>query len=223
MAPILMNKLSKRLNALISECKNADVWADIGCDHGYVTLSLILQNKANTVYATDIHAESLEKTITLLKNHNKQSKAEFFVGDGFLAIEQNKRNKINSCIIAGMGGQEIIKILKVFQPQHLVLQPMKNIIELREYLIKNYIIEKDYVLQDKNKFYNILTCTKGKSENITQQEIMFGKTNLKLLSNDFKNYLLSLKQKNEQILLKHSNEQTLNVLQNIENALNLFK
>ena len=103
------------------------------------------------------------------------------------------------------------------------MQPMKNTMELRRFLSKYYSIKKDYVIQDKNKFYDIITCVKNGGEELSEQELMFGKTNLEQKTPAFKNYLLLLKQKNEQILLKHSNKKTLNVLQIIENTLNLFK
>ena len=138
MALIHMNKLSKRIKTLINECKEAEVWADIGCDHGYVTLELIKQNKAKKVIATDIHAESLGKTKKLLAKHNLQNFADYYVGDGFNAIPENDRIKINSCIIAGMGGNEIMKILSIFKPQKLVLQPMRNEKELRNFLTELY-------------------------------------------------------------------------------------
>lgn len=222
MDQIRMNKVSNRLKTLIKHCEKADVWADIGCDHGYVTLALLKENKANMVYATDIHSESLEKTKILIKNHNLENKVKFCVGDGFLAINQEELANITNCIIAGMGGQEIIKILKVYSPENLVLQPMKNTVELRKFLMQNYDICKDFVFQEKNKFYNILICKKGNCT-YTNNELLFGKTNLEEKTQDFKNYLMDLKSKNQLILDKHYNKETLNILQNIENVLNLFK
>ena len=162
MDQIVMNKLSNRLNTLLELCPSSNIYADIGCDHGYITLNLLQCNKAKKVFAIDIHPDSLLKAYILLKDNNLLDKAEFLVSDGFKALSQENRNLIDCAIIAGMGGQEIIKILNIYQPSKLVLQPMKNSFELRQYLQENgYFINKDFIIKDKDKFYDFIYCYKG--------------------------------------------------------------
>ena len=217
-----MNKLSLRLTELVNLCPNAQVYADIGCDHGYVTLELISQGKAQHVIAVDIHAKSLNKTKELLAKNNLSNKSTLIVSDGFKELSKQQLECIDCAVIAGMGGQEIIKILDVFQPKCLILQPMKNSCDLRKYLVKKqYFIEKDYLFKEKNKFYDIISCFKGKSQQLSELQLLYGKDNFK--SSIFKEYLLIQKEKCNKILSTNFNSKTQNDLQNIQNALILMQ
>ena len=172
MEQTVMNKLSKRIKELINLCGKHKVYADIGCDHGYITLELLKQNKAEKVYAVDIHSKSLDKTKILLEENKLESNAEFIVSDGFTKLYNNAKSSIDCAVIAGIGGKETIKILQQYQPNHLVLQPMKNVYELRIFLVNNgYFIEKDYLFKEKNKFYDFISCKKGESQQLTTLEL----------------------------------------------------
>lgn len=223
MGQIVMNKISNRLKEIINLCKKEKVYADIGCDHGYVTLELLKQQKAQTVYAIDIHKDSLLKTKKLLEQNQLDDKAVFLVSDGFKEIPS--KQTINCAVIAGMGGQEIIKILSYYAPKKLILQPMKNSYELRKYLINNnYFIEKDFIFEEKNKFYDIISCrkTKLKSSKLSDLELNFGKDNFKN-NKSFIKFLNREKEKYHIIYSKYKSAKTQNILQNIENALNLMQ
>jgi len=98
-----------------------------------------------------------------------------------------------------MGGMEIIKILEnnPFKMKNFVLQPMRDTVKLREYLIENnYRIIYDFLIFDEGIFYNVLKVTKGKS-NLKPLEIYFGKDNFDFNTQIFKEYLLTEKQKLE--------------------------
>ena len=213
------NKISKRIKFLIDLCPNFKTYADIGCDHGYTALNLIQTKKCKFVYCVDIHLLSLEKAKILFQNNNIQDKAKFYCCDGFCDLTKQERDEIDCAVIAGMGGIETIKILDIYKPQNLVLQPMHNQKELREYLIKNnYTIKKDIVFSEKNKFYTFLLCEK--SDNITLYsdfELEFGKSQNNI---DYINYIKFQKEKYIKIFRKTNNEHILNVLQNLENVLN---
>ena len=211
------NSLSKRLQYLLNICPNFDVYADVGCDHGYIAYNLLKLNKCKFVYCIDIHSKSLEKAKNIII-----SNAKFFCSDGFKKLTQQERNEIDCAIIAGMGGVETINILNEFQPQNFILQPMHNQKELRQYLLdNNYNITLDKMFCEKEKFYCFLVCKK--SENITKYtnfEIEFGKYENNL---DYINYLNTQKQKYLTIYNKTNNENILNILQNIENVLKYNK
>ena len=50
MASVL--NIGPRLETVVDLCPRAKIIADIGCDHGYVTAELVLQNKSDMVIAT---------------------------------------------------------------------------------------------------------------------------------------------------------------------------
>jgi len=85
-----------------------------------------------------------------------------------------------------MGGEEIISILEgaPFVPERLVLQPMKNADKLRKRLLSlGYRILKDYLFIDV-KYYNLIVCERGE-DCYTEDEIFFGRDNLRQRPEDF--------------------------------------
>ena len=212
------NNISKRLKFLIDLCPSFNIYADVGCDHGYTALNLIKQKKCNFVYCIDIHNLSLEKSKQLFMQNNLDNVVKFYCSDGFSKLSKEEQQQIDCAVIAGMGGIETIKILSVYQPKNLVLQPMHNQKELREFLLNNgYNIIKDIVFCENNKYYIFLLCEKDNS--ITKYnafELQFGKYNEKA---DYINYLQFQKNKYLKIYNKTHNKDILNILQNLENVL----
>lgn len=175
MASIL--NLGPRMEAIVDLVEPSKYVADIGCDHGYITAELILENKAQFVIATDKSEECLNKAITFCDSVNINAFISFRQGDGFKPI--TKYDKINCTIIAGMGGKEIINIM-LRKPKHLknfIFQPMTDVVELREFLIANHFkILVDKLVKDGEKYYNVIKVKKGRC-NLTELELYFGKNN----------------------------------------------
>ena len=48
-------KLSNRINHIIRMCNSIDTIIDVGCDHGYISINLIRENKCKKCYAVDIN------------------------------------------------------------------------------------------------------------------------------------------------------------------------
>lgn len=192
MASVL--NLSPRLEAVVDLCPKAKIIADIGCDHGLVTAELVLQNKTDMVIATEKSEQCLNKAISLADSINITPFVSFRQGDGFNAI--TKHDKIKFAVIAGMGGDEIIHILES-KPKKLfnfVLQPMKDVPKLREYLITHgFKILVDKLIKEDDKFYTVISVTKG-SDRLAELEIFFGKTNFTDNYEVFYEYLM-LRQK----------------------------
>ena len=161
----MMNNLSKRQMELVKVCKKFNSTCDVGCDHGYIGVSLLKNKKTNFLYATDISAPSAYKTEKILKENGLIEFASVRVGDGLKPIQKNEN--IDQIIIAGMGGKEITHILSEYKnikkTKHFVFQPMNELIHFRKFLCENDIkIQKDIVIFDK-KFYHIITATPQKS------------------------------------------------------------
>ena len=181
-------KLDYRLSEIASHV-SGDVICDIGCDHGKLSYHLLSHSIVNFAYISDISAPSLEKAINLLNNNNLQQKYKAIVSDGFLAYPSGV--SIGTAIISGMGGIEIKKILSNnhIDVKQYVLQPQHNEYDLKEYLSQNgYDIIKDYIIKQKDKFYNIIVCKKGIRQ-YEVYELYFGKENFKLNTTDFREYL----------------------------------
>lgn len=223
MASVL--NLGERLEAIVDLCPEAHKIGDIGCDHGFVSAELILQDKAEYVVATEKSEECLNKAILLADAINISDFISFRQGDGFEAL--TKYDKLNCAIIAGMGGEEIIKILEG-RPKKLydfVLQPMKDAPMLRAYLNQSgFKIEVDKLVKENGKFYDVIKTTRG-WEDLAELEIYFGKTNFTENYEVFYEYLTERQKKlidlKDQVgELSHKLNLELN---NVEQALSLFE
>lgn len=135
------------------------VVSDVGTDHGYVAEKVSKFENVKKVIATDISEKSLSKLDNLILEKNL-SKIETRVGDGL-----NPVDRADICVIAGMGGLEISKIITNQNKDKngekkcniFVLQPTQNIVELRKWVIKNnYKIIKDTTFEVFGQYYSIL-------------------------------------------------------------------
>ena len=176
--------LTKRLEQLVSVVPQCDTLADVGCDHGYVGIEALVRGIAQRVIFVDVSAPSLDKARQNCPGELLQ-RADFVCCDGLGDIEAD------TAIIAGMGGLETISILSAAKhlPAKLVLQPMRNQRDVRQYLSQHYEIVTDVKFHD-YKFYDLIVAEKcSHPVKLTEQELEFGKTNLESPSQDFKDYL----------------------------------
>jgi len=151
--------MTERLEILFSLIDECDVFADIGCDHGYISQKILQSGRAKKVYASDISEPSLNKTIeTIGGSFNGRFFA--FVSDGFA----NLPTDVDEALIAGMGGEEICHILSsaAVLPQKLILQPMKNSEKVRRLLVgMGYGITRDFTFFSAEKYYDAIKADKS--------------------------------------------------------------
>lgn len=170
-------RAKKRLQEIANQIENVNVVADIGSDHGYLTKMLIEQGRAKHVIATDISWQSLQKTEVLAKRFGFDDKVETRVGDGLVPIKDE--DNVDVCVIAGMGGYEILKILssqKLKNIKTFVFQPVQNTPNLREFLTKNgFEIIFDEMVKDQKKYYSTIKAIKNDTNKKLQKcQILFG-------------------------------------------------
>lgn len=189
-------RLGKRLRCVVNEI-NCDYLADIGCDHGKVAVTAILENRASKAVCTDISAPSLDKAKELAKSKKIDDKIAFTVGDGLTPI---KGENIDQAVIAGMGAREIIKILSAHKckASSLILVAHKGCDLLREFLHNNgYRIVKDYICLEGRHFYSIILAEVG-CGSLAPKEKYYGKNDIK--NADYIKYLEYEKAKLEKLL-----------------------
>ncbi len=186
--------MTKRIRELVKRILKVNTLIDVGCDHGKITYYALKEGKVKKGICTDISAPSLSKAKLLVGGEFPET--EFYVADG---IPQNCP-PFDFTVIAGMGGEEIVKILKNTQNvNHALLQPMNNVPFIRVELVKmGYKILSDEIFID-DKFYNVIYVEKG-TDCLTEEEIFFGRTNLVNKTQDFIAYVEREIVKTEEIL-----------------------
>lgn len=149
--------LSPRLKVIADFAIDAKNAADIGCDHGKI--SIYLANQGANVHAVDISLPSLKKAKKLAAIEGVEDNIKFYCDDGLQSIQNVK---LDAVIIAGMGHRMIKNILDnniecVKKIDALILQPMDSVIELRAALCSNgFIILNEKLVWDEGRLYTVI-------------------------------------------------------------------
>ncbi len=132
--------------------------ADIGCDHGYLSIHLIQQGIAREVIASDIRPKPLLSAKSNARTYGVDDRIQFYLSDGAKNIPQD----FDTLVCAGMGGITMVSILQAApwlksEKYRLVLQCQSKISILREYLFsQGWRIEKETVVRDGRFLYPVM-------------------------------------------------------------------
>ncbi|MBR5578933.1 MAG: SAM-dependent methyltransferase [Lachnospiraceae bacterium] len=161
-------ELSKRLQAVADLLESHSCVADIGCDHGFVSIYLIRSRKAEKCIAMDVNKGPIQRAAQHISEEGLSTYIETRLSDGakelkFLTEEgEGNRLEVQAAIIAGMGGKLTIKIIedsleKFLAMEEFILQPQSEIWKVREYLasIGCEILKEDMIFED-GKFYPMM-------------------------------------------------------------------
>ena len=155
---IMFSSLARYIDFCDNQCELT--YADIACDHGYIGEKLLNTGVAENVIFSDISAKSLQKARNLITKSSNIKKSLFFIGDGLSVI----KSPIFACVIAGVGGREIVKILKSEKQvlsKYFVLQTSQDdLFLLNELISMGFLIVADKIIKVKNHIYRTMLVTK---------------------------------------------------------------
>lgn len=157
-------RLATALELLTINDSSFESVADIGCDHGKLSLEILRSGAAKQVIASDISSASLSKARFLAVKHSLDSKLHCIISDGFSAYSNGE---IQAAVICGMGGELIAKILDSRSDishslKRIIMQPMRGEAELRSYLYThNFRIIAERVVFDAGRYYQLLCAEPG--------------------------------------------------------------
>ncbi len=198
-----MPMLSKRMKLAADMITKGSRVADIGCDHGYVSIYLYKSGIAPVCIASDINRGPLEAA-----RKNK----ELFDADGVElrlsnGLEKYKRGEVQSILITGMGGNLIARILSdkadvVQSAVELVLEPQSEYESVRETVSElGFNIIDEEMIVECGKYYPVIKAVR--SENIQQiqkYELLYGPCLIKKKNPILKEYLEREKKRLNNIL-----------------------
>lgn len=153
-------KISDRISGIVEMCNYSSTIIDIGCDHAYISISLIKKNKCKNCIAVDINKLPLMNAIKNISDNNLTEYIQCIQSDGF-----NFLNRIEgdvSAVIAGMGGSTIAHILKqnmnkIIKMNYILIQPNSYARDIRKFLLNNNIhIEKEEVIFSEGVYYEYI-------------------------------------------------------------------
>ncbi len=157
--------MTPRLLTVANMVKDSKSVADIGTDHAYVPVYLVLNNKVNTAIAMDINKGPIMRAKENIDRFSLSDKIKTRLSDGLSELLDNEADTV---IIAGMGGILINSILekdkeRLKSLKYFVLQPMTAITETRKYLAENgFKIIDEKLAKENEKIYTVILATRGK-------------------------------------------------------------
>lgn len=165
----MIPELSKRLQALVSLAEKGNIAADIGCDHGYVSIWLVKNGIFSKVIAMDVKSGPLAAAEKNVRLYGAGDRIELRQSDGLAGILPGEADTV---FCAGMGGALICRILvndleKVKAMSQIILQPQSEIHLVRRFLREHdFIITEEDMVKEDGKYYPMFRAVyKEESEN----------------------------------------------------------
>ncbi len=164
--------ISDRLLACAGYVQQGDRVADIGCDHGYLSIYLLTNGIASSCIASDVNEEPLKSALRNARKFGVHEKMEFYLSDGVQGIPRN----FNTLVCAGMGGETMMHILSQSRwlensKYRLILQCQSKRPELRQWLYDaGYRINRETLAKDGKFVYSIMEVVFDPGHGITPAE-----------------------------------------------------
>lgn len=156
--------ISKRLLCCAEQILPGARVADIGCDHGYLSLYLLQSGRAEFVHACDLREKPLAKAKENAALYGITEKIRFSRADGLAAVDPAA---VDTVVCAGMGGDLIAELIAAApwlknRRYTLILQPQSGGNDLRRFLSENgFGIEGETLTEDGGFLYYVLRARYG--------------------------------------------------------------
>ena len=197
--------LSKRLETIVSmvpELGPEGCVADVGTDHGFVPIRLVELGLCGRALAMDVRPGPLERAREHIRQHGLESRIETRLGDG---LEQLRPGEAQAVVIAGMGGELMLRILKEGahvrgQVAHWILSPQSELSQFRHGLEEMglCIREESMILED-GKYYTVLDVIPGEMHYQREYQYRYGNCLIRKNSPVLREFLEREMEKNRRI------------------------
>ena len=194
-----------RIEAIYSFIDLKDRVVDVGCDQA--KLGILLAKRNQKSIASDISPKVIERASLDIRKLGLDNLIDLRVSNG---LQNIKEKEADTLVLSGMGTHTILeilnntklrfnKIITISNNYHDILRDKMN--EL------NYKVDKELIIKENNKYYNLILFTKGIKKN-TKKELLRGlnqvdselyKEYLNHLLNKYKTIKKSSKDKNIKI------------------------
>lgn len=162
--------VSKRLACCAAQVAPGARVADIGCDHGYLAVSLRQSGRAAFVHACDLREKPLQKARENAARFGVTENLRFSRADGLSAVEPGE---VDTVVCAGMGGDLILQIIENAPwlkdaAYTLILQPQSSGQDVRRRLSElGFGIEHETLVEDGGFLYYVITARFGNAVPLT--------------------------------------------------------
>ncbi len=191
--PKKLPPLSARLRTAADLIGPGNTVADIGCDHGYISVYLRLTGRSPRCICTDIREGPLVSAAENIRKFGADG-IELRRGDGLACIAPKEAE---SLVITGMGGELICRILSAGEDtakaaKELILGPQSEPEKVRRQISESgfFIADEAFVLED-GKYYPVIKALRGvfRAAVLFEEELRYGPVLLKRRDPVLKQYL----------------------------------
>ena len=168
--------LSKRLQ-IIHDMINYDaVVADVGSDHGQLMIALFESKRISHGYAIENKNGPYNRLVKALEKEGIEEHIVPLFSDGISDLPP----KVDTVVLAGMGGRLIINILKSHKEklknvQTIIVDAHSCIAKVREEISQlGYIIADEKMVKEDNIFYEIIKFYKADVAFYSEKDLEFG-------------------------------------------------
>ena len=169
--------MNKRLETIADMVQNGRGLIDVGTDHGYLPVWLARRGYTGFLYASDINASPLASAQKTAREALVEDRIEFLLCDG---LDGCPPEKIDTIVIAGMGGDLICRILDraewcLNEAYTLILQPMTKAEVLRYWLVNNgFSLQEERIVCDGGKLYQVILSRYTGNMSLNDAELFAG-------------------------------------------------
>ena len=170
--------LTPRLQTVADQVLPGARLADIGTDHAYLPVCLLLEGVIDSAIAADLRPGPLSRAKETAAQYGVSEKISFRLCDGLSDI---RSEEVDTIVIAGMGGDTIAAILESARWTkgkgiRLLLQPMTAQMHLRKWLSgQGYSIEYERISCEGKRLYTIMNIMAGEMPQLSPGELWAGR------------------------------------------------
>ncbi len=169
-------ELTPRLQAIADQVEQGAHLVDVGTDHAYLPVWLLLDRRIDHAIAADLREGPLSRARETAEQYGVTEQLSFRLCDGLSGIQPHE---VDTITIAGMGGETIAAILEAApwaRDCRLLLQPMTSFPDLRLWLQSNkYTICAERIVREGNRLYSIWDIKGGEMPPLSPAELWVGR------------------------------------------------
>ena len=194
-------KLSERLQ-MVADLAGTDIasLADVGCDHGWLGINLLLEGHAEHVIGMDLREGPLSHAReNAFASGLESDRFETRLSDGLDRLAPGEADVI---VMAGMGGVLMCGLISrgietARAAKRLVLSPQSHIEEVRALLAaEGFAITDERMCRESGKYYTVMSVSPGGAAYaLKDEELFFGPVLIKKGEPLFLEYVMGMRDK----------------------------
>ncbi len=160
-AAVAFGVLPPRLNCIADKVPPGSVVADIGTDHAYLPIGLVLSGRSPRAIGSDTKRAPLAAAAANIVDAGVAGQVEIREGTGLSVLTPGE---VDVVVIAGLGGVLTCRILEAdpavrFSVERFILQPMIGVEVVRRWIDDNQLkLADEDLVEDEGRLYEVIVA-----------------------------------------------------------------